>query len=91
MSSEDREPSLATYLDDMYDLTLAVYGTPLSTGIFDRTILLPLSQMPAMVKSESDEDLPLDRLGELVSDGWIPDVKVADTGEQALRCMPPSG
>jgi hypothetical protein len=90
MSSEDREPSLATYLDYMYDLTLAVYGTPLSTGIFDRTMLLPLSKMPAMVKSESDEELPLDRLGALVSDGWIPDVKVADTGEPGFAMYAPS-
>jgi hypothetical protein len=90
MVPEDEEPSLGTYLDYMYDLTLAVYGTPLSTGIFDRTMLLPLSQLPAMVKAESDEELPLDRLGSLVSDGWIPDLKVADTGEPGFAMYVPS-
>ena len=90
MSSEDREPNLGTYLDYMYDLTLAIHGTPLTTGICDRTLLLPLSKLPEMVKTETDEDLPQERLGSLVSAGWIPDLKVAGTVESGFAMYAPS-
>jgi hypothetical protein len=90
MSTEDLEPSLDIYLDYMYELTLAVHGTPLTTGICDRSLLLPLSKLVEMVKTETDEDLPVDRLGSLVSAGWIPDLKFADTLESGFAMYAPS-
>src|ERR1700730_142110 len=90
MSSEDSEPNLGTYLDYMYDLTLAMHGAPLTTGICYRPVLLPLSKLPEMVMTETDQDLPVERLGSLVLAGWIPDLKVADTSESGFALYAPS-
>ncbi len=58
-----QDVDLPTLFDALYDASLETFGVPLSTGIFDRTRLIPLSELPQVVRSETGEVLPPQRIG----------------------------
>jgi len=81
---------LSTLFDALYDASLDTFGMPLSTGIFDRTRLIPLSQLPQMVRRETEEVLPPERLDALVELGWTPDLRLPDSGQHGFAIYEPS-
>jgi hypothetical protein len=90
MTSEDEELDFWADPDRLYDASMALFGTPVRIGVFDRTLLLPLAQLPEIVGSETDEELPLGRVGSLVSEGWIPDLRLPDSGDPGFALYAPS-
>ena len=50
-------------------------------GIFDKRVLLPLSQLPECVLGETNEVLPSERLERLVEEGWVPRLQLEDGHE----------
>lgn len=53
----------------------------LHLGIFDKRVLLPLSQLPECVLGETNEALPSERLDRLVGEGWVPRLRLEDGHE----------
>jgi hypothetical protein len=81
---------LSTLFDALYDASLDTFGVPVSTGIFARMRLIPLSELAQMVRSETGEILPPERLDGIVELGWIPDLKLADGGQPGFAMYEPS-
>lgn len=66
----------AATLDALYDETQGA----LHFGVFDRRVLLPLSDLPACVARETGADLPVARVPHLVEAGWLPALTTTEAG-----------
>lgn len=64
----------AAALDTLYDETQGA----LHFGVFDRRVLVPLSDLPASVERETGVKLPATRLDRIIEEGWLPALTTAD-------------
>lgn len=62
-------------LDQLYDDELKATGdSPFYMALFDKRVLLPITQLPDSVVNETGEVLSAERAASLVQEGWIPGI-----------------
>ncbi len=59
-------------------------------GVFDKRVLLPLSQLPDHVLGETKEVLARERVDELLEGGWVPRIGLEDGRELGFPLYVPS-
>lgn len=76
--------------DEMFEAGMTSFGAPPVLAFCNRAVAAPLSWLPGMVRNETEEDLSEDRVLDLISAGWIPDVPASDGDGPGVPLYVPS-
>lgn len=76
--------------EGVYDQVVQATGKPPTTAIFDKRALVPLSELPEVVRQETGVVLADERLHRLMSDGWMPRLALETTGGPGFALYVPS-
>jgi hypothetical protein len=89
-SESSGKAGLKELSEGVYDQVVQATGQQPTTAIFDKSALVPLSELPEMVRHETGVILPDEGLPHLMTDGWVPQLALETTGEPGFALYVPS-